>query len=165
LAGVTSIGSFQVWQHKKQEYEKFIAITEQDCQVDFSSAKTYVYQSPSLQQLIYQNIEKAGLKKPGTNSEFKKESIYLLIKRKPDYLIPSNASYDSPFFKSLSTVGEIPPKPLLVRSISIDTNKKQAVVSSYCSKKPFAVNLEDLYEPYQVAADPDNSFGSANIFK
>ncbi|UKP01045.1 hypothetical protein L6494_28380 (plasmid) [Nostoc sp. UHCC 0870] len=164
LAGVTSIGSFQVWQHNKQEYDKFIAITEQQCEMDFSSAKSYIYRSQTLRQLLYQNVGKSGIRKPGINSEFEKKSIYLLMIRKPTYLIPSSATYDSPFLKSLSKVGDTPPEPLLVRGVSINTSKKQAVVSSHCSKTPFTVNLEDLYETYQ-ALDPDTSFGGADIFK
>lgn len=166
LAGVTSIGSFQVWQHNQQEYQKFIAEREKNCEAGFALARAAINHSPSLQNLIYNNIKNPALKQPGINSEFKKDSDYLLIKTKPDYLLPPNVdNYDSQFFKSLSKRGDNPPKPLEVTAISLDMTKKQAVVSSYCSKTPFTVSLEDLYETYQMAADPDNSFGGANIFK
>ncbi|MEA5566634.1 hypothetical protein [Anabaena sp. UHCC 0399] len=164
LAGVTSIGSFQVWQHHKLEYEKFIAGKEKTCEVGFSLAQVSINYNPSLHRFIYNNIKSPALKQPGINTAFAKDSSYLLIKIKPDYLIPPNVdNYDSPLFKSLSKVGDTPPNPLEVKAISVDMVKKEALVSSYCSKTPFTVKLEDLYEKYQV--DFGNLFGGADIFK
>ncbi|QLE59722.1 hypothetical protein [Nostoc sp. TCL26-01] len=157
LAGVISIGSFQVWQHNKLEYEKLIAKREEDCQHDLLTGEVHIKGSRSLTMLRYNNVANPALKQPGNNTEFKKDEIYLLIKRKPDYLIPPNVSnYDSSFFKSLSSVGDYPPQPLAVKGVSIDIAKKKAVVSSYCSKTPFTVPLENIYETFQPNDYRDN---------
>ncbi|MFN6572013.1 hypothetical protein [Dendronalium sp. ChiSLP03b] len=163
LAAVTSIGGFLVWQHNKQEYEKFLADREEACKVDLSSGEVYVGRSRSLKLLRYNKIANPNLQKPGINSEFKKDEIYVLLKTKPDYLIPPTISnYETSFFKSLSTVHDYAPEPLLVTGISIDVPKRQALVSSSCSKTPFTVPLENLYATYQTS-DTDNPLGFPNF--
>lgn len=163
LAGVVSIGSFQVWKYNQEKNQKFIADREKECQVRLSQAKVSVDYSTSLSLLRYKNIVRKSLRQPGITSKFTKGAGYVLIKTKPDYLIPPNVSnYDSPFFKSLSIVGDFPPQPLKVTAISIDTVKKEALVSSYCSKEPFTVSLKDLYATYQTS-DADDPLGFPNL--
>ncbi|MBD2303386.1 hypothetical protein H6G80_33710 [Nostoc sp. FACHB-87] len=163
LAGVVSIGSFQVWKYNQEKYQKFIAERETECQVGLAHGKTSVYFSYSLRRLKYENVANPKLNQPGITSEFRKDAGYVIIKTKPDYLIPPNVdNYDSPFFKTLSSVGEFAPPPLDVTAISIDTVKKEALVSSYCSKTPFRVLLKDLYETYQ-AADAEDPLSLPNL--
>lgn len=164
LAGATSIGSFLFWQYNQQQYQKFIAAREKECKIDLSSGEVYVERSSSLKLLRYKNVVNQYLQRPGINTEFKKKEIYVLIKTKPDYLIPPNVSnYETQFFKRLSIAHDYAPEPLLVTGISIDIPKKQAVVSSGCSKTPFTVSLENLYETYQ-SHDYYDSFGFSKFF-
>ena len=150
LAGVVSIGSFQVWQYNQQKYENFIAAREKECEFDLNIGETNVKQSRHLRNLRYNQIANPGLEQPGINSEFEKGKAYVIIKTKPGYLIPPNTSnYDSTLFKTLSITYTSPPQPLIVRGVSIDRPKKQALVSSHCSSQPFVVPLENLYENFQ----------------
>ncbi|MBD2415976.1 hypothetical protein FACHB389_31415 [Nostoc calcicola FACHB-389] len=150
LAGVVSIGSFQIWQYNQQKYKKFIAAKEKECEFDLDIADTNVKQSRSLRNLRYNQIANPGLEQPGINSEFEKGKAYVVIKTKPGYVIPTNISnYDSTLFKTLSITSTTPPQPLIVRGVSIDISKKQALVSSHCSKQHFVVPLENLYENFQ----------------
>ncbi|MBX9256235.1 hypothetical protein H1Q63_20265 [Desmonostoc muscorum CCALA 125] len=150
LAGVVSIGSFQIWQYNQQKYNKFIAAKEKECEFDLDIADTNVKQSRSLRNLRYNQIANPGLEQPGINSEFEKGKAYLVISTKAGYIIPPNTSnYESTFFQSLSITSEHPPQPIIVRGVSINISKKQALVSSYCSSEPFVVPLENLYENFQ----------------
>jgi len=150
LAVIVSIGSFKIWQYNQQKHYKFIAEKEKECELDLDIADTNVKQSRSLRNLRYNQIANHGLEQPGINSEFEKGKAYVVISTKAGYVIPPNTSnYDSTFFKSLSITYEHPPQPLIVRGVSIDIAKKQALVSSYCSSQPFLVPLKNLYENFQ----------------
>ncbi|MBE9210530.1 hypothetical protein IQ244_29315 [Nostoc sp. LEGE 06077] len=163
LAGVLSIGSFQVWKYNQEKYQKFVANRERECEVDLSQAKISVNYSTSLKLLKYNNVVRKGLRQPGLTSSFTKGAGYVLLKTKPDYLIPPDVeNYNSPFFKSLSIVHDSPPQPLMVTAISVDVTKKEALVSSDCSKMPFTVPLENLYATYQTS-DIDDPLGFPNL--
>jgi hypothetical protein len=92
LAGVVSIGSFQVWQYNQHKYDLFIAAKEKKCEFDLRIAETNVKQSRNLRNLRYNKIANPGLEQPGINSEFEKGKAYVFIKTKPGYLIPPNTS-------------------------------------------------------------------------
>ncbi|MCG6133983.1 MAG: hypothetical protein MET45_04895 [Nostoc sp. LLA-1] len=151
LAGVVSIGSFQVWQYNQQKHEEFIAGKEKECKFDLETGEITVKQSRNLRNLKYNDIKNSELEQPGINSEFKAGESYVLINTKSGSIIPANTSnYDSLFFRTLATSYDYPPPPLIVRGVSIDLQNKQALVSSYCSSKPFVIPLENLYETFQT---------------
>ncbi|WP_414541667.1 hypothetical protein [Nostoc sp. CCY0012] len=151
LAGVVSIGSFQVWQYNQQKHEEFIAGKEQDCKAQLHIGEVTVKQSRNLRNLKYNQVANPDLEQPGINSEFEPGKGYVLIYTNARSLFPANsATYESDFFKSLATADGFAPQPLVVTGVSIDMQKKQALVSSYCSSKPFVVPLENLYETFQT---------------
>lgn len=164
LAGIVSIGSFQVWKDKQAKYEKFIAGQENNCKVYIEMGEDAVKRSPSLRNLKYNNIVTPGLKQPGINSEYEVDSRYLLLYNKPVSTLPPNTLvYDNGFFKSLLKNGKNPPESLLVDAVSFDLKNQQATVSSYCAKKPFVVRLENLYEEFQPV-DRDFRGSSSDLF-
>jgi hypothetical protein len=149
LAGVVSIGGFQVWQYKQAQYEKFISDSKINCGVDIELGEDAVKRSPSLRALKYQNKRLRELRQPGINSESADPGAYVMLLRSPASTLPPNAlPFDDPFFTSLLNKEESP-KTLIVRAASFDLAKKQATVKSDCTKKPFVVDLEDLYLEYQ----------------
>lgn len=157
LAGVLSIGSFEVWKYNQAKYEESIANQENNCQVYIEMGEDAVKRSLSLRNFKYNNIVTPGLKQPGINTKFQVDSMYILLYNKPVSTLPPNTSVpDNAFFKGLLKAGSYPPQSLMVNSVSIDRASKQAIVTSYCSRKPFAVSLDNLYEIFQP---PDfNSF-------
>ncbi|MHC5777072.1 hypothetical protein [Nostoc sp.] len=164
LAGIVSIGSFQVWKDKQAKYEKFIAGQENNCKVYIEMGEDAVKRSPSLRNLKYNNIVTPGLKQPGINSEYEVDSRYLLLYNKPVSTLPPNTLvYDNGFFKSLLKNGKNPPESLLVDAVSFDLKNQQATVSSSCAKKPFVVRLENLYEEFQPV-DRDFRGSSSDLF-
>lgn len=164
LAGVVSIGSFQVWKDKQAKYEKFIAGQETNCKVYIEMGEDAVKRSPSLRNLKYYNIVTPGLEQPGINSQYEVDSRYLLLYNKPVSTLPPNTLvYDNGFFKSLLKNGKNPPESLLVKAVSFDLKNQQATVSSDCAKKPFVVRLENLYEEFQPV-DRDLRGSSSDLF-
>lgn len=164
LAGIVSIGSFQVWKDKQAKYEKFIAGQENNCKVYIEMGEDAVKRSPSLRNLKYNNIVTPGLKQPGINSEYEVDSRYLLLYNKSVSTLPPNTLvYDNGFFKSLLKNGKNPPESLLIDAVSFDLKNQQATVSSYCAKKPFVVRLENLYEEFQPV-DRDFRGSSSDLF-
>lgn len=150
LAGVASIGSFQVWQNKQAQYEKLISDSKINCGVDIELGEDAVKRSPSLRALKYQNKLLPGLERPGINSESADPGAYVMLFRSPASTLPPNAlPFDDPFFTSLLNKEKYPPKTLMVRAASFDLAKKKATVKSDCTKKPFVVDLENLYLEYQ----------------
>jgi hypothetical protein len=150
LAGVASIGSFQVWQHNQAQYAKFISNAKNDCGVYLELGENAVKNSPSLRALKYQNKRLRELRQPGIGSESADPGHYVMLFRSPASTLPSNAlPLDDPFFTSLLNKEKYPPKTLMVRAVSFDLAKKQAAVKSDCTKEPFVVDLEDLYLEYQ----------------
>lgn len=149
LAGVLSIGSFQVWQYNQAQYEKLIINAKNDCGVYIELGEDAVKNSPSLRALKYQNKRLRELKQPGINSESADPGDYVMLFRSPASSLPPNAlPFDDPFFTSLLNK-EKSPKTLMVSVLDFDLPKKQATVESYCTKKPFVVDLENLYARYQ----------------
>lgn len=149
LAGVASIGSFQFWQYNQAQYEKFIINAKNDCGVYIELGENAVKDSPSLRALKYRNKRLRELKQPGINSESANPGDYVILFRSPASSLPPNALlFDDPFFTSLLNKEESP-KTLMVSVLSFDLPKKQATVESYCTKKPFVVDLENLYARYQ----------------
>ncbi|MBN3958759.1 hypothetical protein [Nostoc sp. NMS8] len=164
LAGVVSIGSFQVWKDNQVKYEKFIASQENNCKVYMKMGEDAVKRSPSLRNLKYNNIVTPGLKQPGINSQYEVDSRYLLLYNKPVSTLPPNTVvYENGFFKSLLSKANYPPDSLLVKAVSFDVKNQQATVSSYCAKTPFVVRLENLYEEFQPV-DRDLRGSSSNLF-
>jgi hypothetical protein len=150
LAGVVSIGGFQVWQYNQAQYAKFISNAKNGCGVYIEMGEDAVKNSPSLRALKYQNKRLRELKQPGINSESAEPGAYLMLFRSPASTLPPNAlPFDDPFFTSLLNKEKYPPKTLMVQAVSFDLGKKQATVKSLCTKKPFVVELEDLYLVYQ----------------
>lgn len=150
LAGVVSIGSFQIWQYNQEKHYKFLAQQEQSCKFDLSRGEDNVRQSRNLRNLKYNQVVNPGLEQPGINSEFKPGKGYVLIYTNNRPLLATNsATYETDFLKSLSTADGFAPQPLVVTAVSIDVSQKQALVSSACSPKPFIVPLENLYETFQ----------------
>ena len=150
LVGIVSIGSFQVWQYNQAKYERLIADKENNCKVYIEMAEDSVKRSPSLRNLKYNNVVTSGLKQPGINSQSEVNRRYILLYNKPVSTLPPNALvYDNGFFKSLLSKGNYPPKSLLVDAVDFDLKNQQATVKSDCAKKPFVVDLENLYEELQ----------------
>ncbi|WP_414516636.1 hypothetical protein [Nostoc sp. PCC 9305] len=150
LAGVASIVSFQVWQYNQAQYEKFISQAKNDCGVYIELGEDAVKRSPSLRALKYQNKRLRELKQPGINSEPAAPGHYVMLFRSHASTLPPNAlPFDDPFFTSLLNKEESP-KTLMADVVSFDLPKKQATVKSLCTKKPFVVDLEDLYLEYQA---------------
>lgn len=81
LAGVLSIGSFQVWQYNQAQYEKFINQAKNDCGVYIELGEDAVKRSPSLRALKYQNKRLRELKQPGINSEPADPGHYVMLRR------------------------------------------------------------------------------------
>lgn len=149
LAGVVSIGGFQVWQYNQAQYEKLISEAKNGCGVYIELGEDAIKRSPSLRALKYQNKRLSGLEQPGINSESADPGAYVMLFRSPASTLPPNAlPFDDPFFTSLLNKEESP-KTLMVQAVSFDLAKKQATVKSLCTKKPFVVALEDLYLEYQ----------------
>lgn len=150
LAGVASIVSFQVWQYNQAQYEKLISNAKNDCGVYIELGEDAVKNSPSLKAVKYQNKLLRGLKQPGINSESADPGDYVMILRSPASTLPPNAlPFEDPFFTSLLNK-EDSPKTLMISVVAFDLPKKQATVESSCTKKPFVVNLDNLYERYQT---------------
>jgi hypothetical protein len=149
LAGVVSIVSFQVWQYNQAQYEKLISNAKNDCGVYLELGENAVKNSPSLRALKYQNKRLRELKQPGINSEPADPGHYVMLFPSPASTLPPNAlPFDDPFFTSLLNKSESP-QTLMADVVSFDLPKKQATVKSLCTKKPFVVDLEDLYLEYQ----------------
>lgn len=149
LAGILSIGGFQIWQYNQAQYEKLISDAKNGCGVYMELGEGAVKNSPSLKVLKYKNKRLPELKQPGINSEGASPGAYVMLLRSPASTLPPNAlPFDDPFFTSLLNKEESP-KTLIVRAASFDLAKKQATVKSDCTKKPFVVDLEDLYLEYQ----------------
>jgi hypothetical protein len=149
LAGVLSIGGFQIWQYNQAQYEKFIIHAKNDCGVYIELGEGAVKNSPSLRALKYQNKRLPELRQPGINSEPADPGHYVMLFPSPGSTLPPNAlPFDDPFFTSLLNKSESP-KTLMADVVSFDLPKKQALVKSLCTKKPFVVALEDLYLEYQ----------------
>ncbi|MCC5633918.1 hypothetical protein LC613_41630 [Nostoc sphaeroides CHAB 2801] len=164
LAGVVSIGSFQVWQYNQAKYEKVIAVKENNCKVYIEMAEDSVKRSPSLRNFKYNNVVNQGIKQPGINSESEVDRRYILLYNKPVSTLPANALvYENGFFKSLLSKGNYPPESLLVDAVSFDLKNRQATVSSDCAKKPFVVKLENLYETVQPV-DIDIRGSNSDLF-
>lgn len=164
LAGVVSIGSFQVWQYNQAKYERLIADKENNCKVYIEMAEDSVKRSPSLRNLKYNNLVTPGLKQPGINSQSEVDGRYILLYNKPVSTLPPNALvYENGFFKSLLAKGNYPPESLLVDAVSFDLKNKQATVKSDCAKKPFVVDLENLYEEIQLV-DRDIRGSNSDLF-
>lgn len=150
LVGVASIGSFQVWQYNQAQYEKLISNAKNDCGVYIKLGEDAVKNSPSLKAVKYQNKLLRGLKQPGINSDSADPGGYVMILRSPASTLPPNAKpFDDPFFTSLLNKEDVP-KTLMVSAVAFDLAKKKATVKSFCTKKPFVVNLDNLYERYQT---------------
>jgi len=151
LAGVLSIGSFEVWKYNQAKYEKFIAEEKHSCEGALEIGENTVKRSPSLRKFKYNDLVIPGLKQPGINTEFQVDSMYILLYNKPVSILPLNTSvHNDGFFKGLLKAGSYPPQSVMVNSVSMDQAKKQAIVTSYCSRKPFAVSLDNLYEIFQT---------------
>lgn len=149
LVSVASIVSFQVWQYNQAQYAKFIIHAKNDCGVYLELGENAVKNSPSLRALKYQNKRLRELRQPGIGSESASPGHYVMLFRSPASTLPPNASpIDDPFFTSLLNKEESP-KTLMADVVSFDLPKKQATVKSLCTKKPFVVDLEDLYLEYQ----------------
>ena len=149
LAGVVSIGGFQVWQYNQAQYAKFISNAKNDCGVYLELGENAVKNSPSLRALKYQNKRLRELRQPGIGSESASPGHYVMLFRSPASTLPPNVNpIDDPFFTSLLNKEESP-KTLMADVVSFDLPKKQATVKSLCTKKPFVVDLEDLYLEYQ----------------
>ncbi|AVH68267.1 hypothetical protein IQ274_36145 [Nostoc sp. LEGE 12447] len=150
LTGVASIGSFQVWQYNQAQYEKRMRNAKNDCGVYIELGEDAVRFSPSLKAVKYQNKILPGLEQPGINSESADPGDYVMILRSQSSTLPPNAKpFDDPFFTSLLNK-ETLPKTLMVSVVSFDKSKKQATVESYCTKKPFVVDMDNLYERSQT---------------
>lgn len=150
LAGVASIVSFQVWEYNHAQYEKRLASARNNCGVYIELGEDAVRFSPSLKAVKYQNKVIPGLKQPGVNSESAEPGDYVMILPSQSSTLPPNAlPFDDPFFTSLLNK-EASPKTLMVSVVSFDKSKKQATVESYCTKKPFVVDMDNLYERSQT---------------
>lgn len=150
LAGVVSIGGFQIWQAKQAQYEKLISEAKNDCGVYIELGEDAVKGSPSLRALKYQNNRIRGLKQPGIDSNPADLGDYVLLLRSPASTLPPNAlPFEDTFFTSLLNKEESP-KTLMVSVLSFDLQKKQALVSSPCTKEPFVIEMADLYERFQA---------------
>ncbi|WP_341531435.1 hypothetical protein WKK05_37645 (plasmid) [Nostoc sp. UHCC 0302] len=152
LAGVTAIGSFQVWKYNQEKHEKFIAEQTAKCQKQLDLANTYIDSSKTL--YVFYNYPSSPLneveriEKPGINKPFKIGETYVLIYKVPGRLVPDNPRYDGKFFEGLSkqtTEGVISPLAVTARAIQ----GKQATVSTFCSPQTFTVSVENLYDPNQ----------------
>ncbi len=164
LAGVVSIGSFQVWQYNQAKYEKLITAKENNCKVYIEMAQDSVKRSPSLRNFKYNNVVTPGLEQPGINSQSEVDRRYILLYNKPVSTLPANALvYENGFFKSLLSKANYPPDSLLVDAVSFDLKNRQATVKSDCAKKPFVVNLENLYETVQPV-DRDLRGSNSDLF-
>ncbi|MDZ7965844.1 MAG: hypothetical protein RM368_12850 [Nostoc sp. DedSLP03] len=150
FAGVASIVSFQIWQYNQAQYEKRMSNAKNDCGVSIELGEDAVNFSPSLQAVKFQNKLLPGVKQPGINSESADPGDYVMILRSQSSTLPPNAKpFDDPFFTSLLNK-ETLPKTLLVSVVSFDKSKKQAIVESECTKEPFVVDMDNLYERFQV---------------
>lgn len=154
LASATVVSALGVWNHNRQQHEKFLVEQKGKCQTDLHQAEKYVNNSKTLYTIYNKN--KLGEKKfdiapqqPDSNSVVGAGTSYLLIYNTPAALIPNNPRYDGSFFEKLSTQSskDIPP-PLKVTAKSFQSN--QAIVISSCSPKPFAVPIENLYATTQA---------------
>jgi hypothetical protein len=152
LAGITSIGSFQVWKYNQEKHEKFIAEQTAKCQQRLDEGYSYMNNSMTLStffrepSLAVEELNK--IEKPGINTPFKTGKTYVLMYKTPGRLLPSNPRYDGKFFENLSkqtTKGIIPPLAVIAESIE----DKQATIVSFCTPESFTVSVENLYEPYQ----------------
>ncbi|MCW5318232.1 hypothetical protein GTQ43_32205 [Nostoc sp. KVJ3] len=97
LAGVVSIGGFQVWQYNQAQYEKLISEAKNGCGVYIELGEDAIKRSPSLRALKYQNKRLSGLEQPGINSESADPGAYVMLFRSPASTLPPNAlPFDDP---------------------------------------------------------------------
>ncbi|MBW4455612.1 MAG: hypothetical protein KME55_24490 [Nostoc indistinguendum CM1-VF10] len=121
-----------------------------------------VRRSRILRSLKYNNIVISRVEQPGITTNFVKGDTYLLMSRTNGSTLPVDTNvYDSIIFRSLLKT-RLDPEALLVKAVSIDKQNKQAIVSSDCAPKPFAVSLKNLYEEYQTLTD-DSGYSRTDI--
>lgn len=150
LAGVASIGAFQVWQHNQAQQEKTLKQAKTNCGVYLGLGEDAVKRSPSLRALKYDNKLLRGLEQVGSSPDLTKPGAYVMLFRTPASTLPPNAvPFDDSFFTSLLNKEKYPPKTLMVRAVSFDLKSRQATVESFCTRRPFVVNFDDLYAEYQ----------------
>lgn len=147
--GVTSL-SFQMWKYQDEQYQKLLANQKVLCEKSLKDADDLIFKSRTLYSAFNSGngrhaIPKDKIQQPGINTQLQKKS-YVLIRTKKHPLIPSNTPhYKSTYFESYSKPpgGETNVDAIVTAE---PLNDFEALVTSPCSPKPFAVSFEDLYE-------------------
>lgn len=169
LGTVISISGFLAWKYNQEQQEKKLAAQIASCKQDLDIASKNIKNSKSLYTFYYArslglNNVNQQLERPGINVNFEEGKTYILIYNTPASLIPESPRYEGKFFKTLSekTV-KYNPSPLMVVAKSLNSQSKQAIVTSSCSPQPFNVSVENLYEVSQkndftIPSSPFSSF-------
>ncbi|MBW4426926.1 MAG: hypothetical protein KME50_21390 [Nostoc desertorum CM1-VF14] len=147
--GVAILG-FQVWKYQDEQYQKLLANQKVLCEKSLKDADNLIFQSKALYSAfnsgnVSNAIPKEKIQQPGINTQLQKKS-YVLIRTKKRALIPNNTPhYKSIYFESYSKPpgGETNVSAIVTAE---PLNDFEALVSTPCSPKPFAVSFEDLYE-------------------
>lgn len=149
LGVLVSLAGFQTWKWQQEQHEKFLAKQQKACQQNLDIASFYVNHSKTL---YAQNLKLLGkpplADQPGINAPFKEGQNYILFYTSPPQsFLPSQPRYDGSFFAALTGSSKDTPPPLMIKAKTMQG--KQAIVTTSCSPKPFAVSLNDLYEMAQ----------------
>jgi hypothetical protein len=147
--GVASL-SFQMWKYQDEQYQKVLANQKVLCEKSLKDADDLIFKSPALYSAFNSGnsryaVPKDKIQQPGINTQLQKKS-YILIRNKKRPLIPNNTPhYKSIYFESYSKPpgGETNVDAIVTAE---PLNNFEALVTSPCSPKPFAVSFEDLYE-------------------
>lgn len=147
--GVAILG-FQVWKYQDEQYQKLLANQKALCEKSLKDADDFIFQSKALYTALNSGkisnaIPRDKIQQPGINTQLQKKS-YVLIRTKKRALIPNNTPhYKSIYFESYSKPpgGETNVSAIVTAE---PLNDFEALVSTPCSPKPFAVSFEDLYE-------------------